>query len=400
MAPKRHSSRSQTFSSRAESETLPALSSYLLSLVSIKQSNLCVSADVHTTSALLRLADEVGDSICVLKTHVDIIDDFSDRTIKGLQEIAKRKYFLIFEDRKFGDIGNTVQSQYTRGPLRIATWAHLTNAHLFPGPALIPALHSAATSTLISLNQSVSTEISTGTPRSSIDGNPFDDAELSPLSPSTTRTPHPPLLPKPSSPTATTSTTQPLIPADFDMSHRRGSTVTATTTISQTYEPSPPNPASLSRTLSSSSDPALDRAAALAELGPPPHARGLLLLAQMSSDGNMLDSAYTNACVAAARGNRDFVLGFVAQEDLNRDKGDEWVVFTPGVGLPADNREARDGLGQRWRGPREVVRDEGADVVIVGRGILGAKDRRAEAERYRLEAWRGYEERVERRRCQ
>ncbi|KAL8956330.1 MAG: hypothetical protein Q9193_006130, partial [Seirophora villosa] len=78
---------------------------YLLSLVSIKQSNLCVSADVHTTSALLRLAEEVGDSICVLKTHVDIIDDFSDRTIKGLQEIAKRKYFLIFEDRKFGDIG-------------------------------------------------------------------------------------------------------------------------------------------------------------------------------------------------------------------------------------------------------------------------------------------------------
>lgn len=114
----------------------------------------------------------------------------------------------------------------------------------------------------------------------------------------------------------------------------------------------------------------------------------------------MLDSAYTDACVAAARENRDFVLGFVAQEDLNRDKGDEWVVFTPGVGLPADNREARDGLGQRWRGPREVVRDEGADVVIVGRGILGAKDRRAEAERYRLEAWRGYEERVERRRCQ
>ncbi|KAL9007673.1 MAG: hypothetical protein Q9173_007112, partial [Seirophora scorigena] len=105
MAPKRHSSRSHPFSSRAESEALPALSSYLLSLVSIKQSNLCVSADVHTTSALLRLADEVGDSICVLKTHVDIIDDFSDRTIKGLQEIAKRKYFLIFEDRKFGDIG-------------------------------------------------------------------------------------------------------------------------------------------------------------------------------------------------------------------------------------------------------------------------------------------------------
>ncbi|KAL8978665.1 MAG: hypothetical protein Q9177_006341 [Variospora cf. flavescens] len=106
MASKRHSSRSQTFSARAESETLPALSSYLLSLIAIKQSNLCVSADVHTTSALLRLAEEIGDSICLLKTHADIVDDFSDRTIKGLQDIAKRKYFLIFEDRKFGDIGS------------------------------------------------------------------------------------------------------------------------------------------------------------------------------------------------------------------------------------------------------------------------------------------------------
>lgn len=106
MAPKQHPTSSTPFSVRAESESLPALTSYLLSLISIKQSNLCVSADVHSTSTLLKLAEEIGDSICVLKTHADIIDDFSDRTIKGLQEIAKRKNFLIFEDRKLGDIGS------------------------------------------------------------------------------------------------------------------------------------------------------------------------------------------------------------------------------------------------------------------------------------------------------
>lgn len=106
MASKKHPNHSIPFCVRAESETLPALTSYLLSLISIKQSNLCVSADVHFTSALLRLAEEVGDSICVFKTHADMIDDFSDRTIKGLQEIAKRKSFLVFEDRKFGDIGS------------------------------------------------------------------------------------------------------------------------------------------------------------------------------------------------------------------------------------------------------------------------------------------------------
>lgn len=94
------------YSVRAEIQDTPPLTSYLLHLISIKRSNLCVSADVHSTSVLLRLAEEVGDYICVLKTHSDIIDDFSEKTIKGLTEISQRKRFLIFEDRKFGDIGS------------------------------------------------------------------------------------------------------------------------------------------------------------------------------------------------------------------------------------------------------------------------------------------------------
>ncbi|KAL8685813.1 MAG: hypothetical protein Q9218_007527, partial [Villophora microphyllina] len=331
MTVKQHAS---SFSTRAESESLPALSSYLLSLISIKQSNLCVSADVHTTSALLRLAEEVGDSICVLKTHADIIDDFGERTIKGLQEIATRKHFLIFEDRKFGDIGSkraflcgiqhcsqelaldTVQAQYSRGLHRIATWAHLTNAHIFPGPAIIPSLQSAAHSTLVSLNQSVSTEISIGTPRGSIDGStadtdPGDDIEPLPSSLSQ----QPLSIQQQNQQTGALSPTNP----DFDLSHRRTSIVTATTTISQTFEPSPPNPATLSRTLSSSSgDTPLDRDSALVELGRPPHARGLLLLAEMSSEGNLMNPAYTTACLSSAREHTDFVLGFVAQHNITQ----------------------------------------------------------------------------------
>ena len=153
---------------------------------------------------------------------------------------------------------------------------------------------------------------------------------------------------------------------------------------------------------SSSGDTPPDRATALKELGPPPHARGLLLLAQMSSENNLLNTEYTNACVSAARAHRDFVLGFVAQKNLNADKKDEFLVFTPGVGFPPDGKDGvgaknkGDGLGQQWRGPREVVRDEGADIVIVGRGIVNARDRASEAERYRREAWKGYEERIER----
>lgn len=100
------STHSQTYSLRADNPSAPTLTSYLLQLISIKKSNLCVSADVHTSSALLRLAEDVGDYICVLKTHADIIDDFSEQTIKRLSEVSRRKNFLLFEDRKFGDIGS------------------------------------------------------------------------------------------------------------------------------------------------------------------------------------------------------------------------------------------------------------------------------------------------------
>ena len=102
----RHSTLYQTYAERSEDAKLTPLATYLLRLIHVKKTNLCVSADVSTTSELLQLAEDVGDQICVLKTHADIIKDFSDKTIRGLSEVAKRRRFIIFEDRKFGDIGS------------------------------------------------------------------------------------------------------------------------------------------------------------------------------------------------------------------------------------------------------------------------------------------------------
>lgn len=102
----RHATLYQSYAERSEQSNLTPLATYLLRLIDIKKTNLCVSADISTSAELLKLAEDVGDQICVLKTHADIIKDFTDKTIRALTEIAKRKRFIIFEDRKFGDIGS------------------------------------------------------------------------------------------------------------------------------------------------------------------------------------------------------------------------------------------------------------------------------------------------------
>src|SRR5271169_516681 len=91
-----------SFSERAKNATHP-LSSYLLRLMTLKSSNLCLSADVLTTSQLLQLADTVGPSIVVLKTHYDLISNWDYNLATGtgakLAHLARRHGFLIFEGR-------------------------------------------------------------------------------------------------------------------------------------------------------------------------------------------------------------------------------------------------------------------------------------------------------------
>ena len=110
-----------------------------------------------------------------------------------------------------------------------------------------------------------------------------------------------------------------------------------------------------------------------------------------------MTAEYTQACVEAARENKNFVVGFICQRSLNSEEEDAFLHFAPGVNLPAEdetNGIKSDGKGQQWRGPEEVIGKAGIDVCIVGRGILGAADRGREAERYRVAAWRAYEDRI------
>lgn len=233
----------------------------LCQIMADKQTNLCLSADVSHVSELLNLADNVGPEICLLKTHVDILSDFTADFIQQLNNLAEKHQFLIFEDRKFADIGHTVKQQYAGGLYHIADWADIVNAHTVPGPGIIQGL-----------------------------------AEVG-------------LVKK----------------------------------------------------------------------------RGLLLLAEMSSAGSLATAAYTEASVAMAAANPEFVIGFIAQHQLTKNPG--LIHLTPGV--QADS-PATDGLGQQYISPEQAIMQNGTDIIIVGRGIYQAKDPAASAHYYRKSGWKAY----------
>lgn len=116
--------------------------------------------------------------------------------------------------------------------------------------------------------------------------------------------------------------------------------------------------------------------------------RGALLIAQLSSKGNLINDEYTQKVAEIAARNRKFVAGFIAQSGF---KDPAFVVCTPGVNL----EQTGDNLGQQYNSPSYVVKNKAADVIIVGRGICLAQDPRAAAQTYRAAGWQAYTERCE-----
>ena len=259
----------QTYAQRAE-KIENSIGKRLLELMEMKKTNLAVAADVTTKAELLDLAEKVGPEICMLKTHADVISDWDQGTGHAIAEIAARHQFLVFEDRKFADIGNTVLHQVSGGVHAISKWADVINAHAVPGPGVVSGLARAS-----------------------------------------------------------------------DSAEQHGS-----------------------------------------------KSMGLLLLAEMSSEGNLATALpeYKEKTIEMAQRNTSFVFGFIS---MGKIAGDHFVYLTPGVKIVRGG----DGLGQQYATPESVIGEKHSDVIIVGRGIYEADDKLKAAKEYRQAGWRAYEKR-------
>lgn len=261
----------KTYSQRAEKATNEAANK-LLNLMDEKESNLALANDETNPEKFLELADTVGPEIAVLKTHIDAVEGFTSDITSQLQSLAQKHSFLIFEDRKFADIGNTVKLQYEKGIYHIVQWADFVNAHIVPGPGIVEGLKEIA---------------------------------------------------------------------------------------------------------DKQSDP-----------------RGLILLAQMSSKGNLATDDYTKKAVEMAKEYDEFVVGFIGNggdiselKKLRKLADERFILFTPGVKLGGGG----DALKQQYTTPADVI-GAGSDVLIVGRGIYKADNPLQTAQEYRKAGWEAYKQ--------
>ncbi|KFD58711.1 hypothetical protein M513_00404 [Trichuris suis] len=109
-----------------------------------------------------------------------------------------------------------------------------------------------------------------------------------------------------------------------------------------------------------------------------------LIVAEMSTDGNLTSNNYRADAVTMAKDFRDVVAGFISQKRPAEDPA--FLYFTPGVHF----RAGTDRIGQRWRSIEAAVKEDGNDVAIVGRAITNDSNILEATEKFRHLAWEAF----------
>ena len=116
----------------------PLSHQYMLSAFK-KKSAVILAADFFKIADLLKVIDSVGEYVTAIKTHVDMIEDFDRHSWDEVIKAAKKYDLLIFEDRKFADIGRV--SQFQMGGLYdIRSWADIVTSHSISGPDVVDGI--------------------------------------------------------------------------------------------------------------------------------------------------------------------------------------------------------------------------------------------------------------------
>ena len=119
---------------RMDEDTLD-LAPYLIGLFNKK--HLCVAIDVSTQQQFIDIFHKVGPYVKIIKTHIDIISDFTSDFIDKLIDLKHKYNVILWEDRKFADIGHIVKSQLDNGIYKISSWADIISVHLIAGPEIL-----------------------------------------------------------------------------------------------------------------------------------------------------------------------------------------------------------------------------------------------------------------------
>lgn len=116
---------------------------------------------------------------------------------------------------------------------------------------------------------------------------------------------------------------------------------------------------------------------------------GCLIVAEFSSKGNLITSSYTNVAVKIAENHSEFVIGFISQSKVSTNQ--KFLHLTPGVNI----KDTNDKFDQNYTTPNQAIKERGADIIIVGRGISKSEDPSKTSKNYQIEAFKAYEESIE-----